>query len=116
MIYQLLQLLNLWKHWDFVEYMMDSDRYAEFLKGLGQLPADTVLSEDPYYLDDPINKVFIEQLKSAKPRAYGPAYNEMSKAIQTAIGSAMSGAQTAQEALDEAKEIVTPLYDDFFNK
>lgn len=40
----------------------------------------------------------------------------MSKAIQTAIGSAMSGAQTAQEALDEAKEIVTPLYDDFFNK
>jgi len=102
--------------WDFVEYMMDSDRYAEFLKGLGQLPADTVLSEDPYYLDDPINKVFIEQLKSAKPRAYGPAYNEMSKAIQTAIGSAMSGAQTAQEALDEAKEIVTPLYDDFFNK
>lgn len=102
--------------WDFVEYMMESDRYAEFLKGLGQLPADTVLSEDPYYMDDPINKVFIEQLKSAKPRAYGPAYNEMSKAIQTAISSAMTGAQTAQEALDEAKAVVTPLYDDFFNK
>ncbi len=102
--------------WDFVEYMMESDRYAEFLKGLGQLPADTVLSEDPYYMNDPINKVFIEQLKSAKPRAYGPAYNEMSKAIQTAISSAMTGAQTAQEALDEAKAVVTPLYDDFFNK
>ena len=86
------------------------------MKGLGQLPADSVLSEDPYYTDDPINAVFIEQLKSAKPRAYGPQYNEMSKAIQTAISSAMSGAQTAQEALAEAKEIVTPLYDDYFNK
>lgn len=101
--------------WDFVEYMMEDERYSEFLKGLGQLPADSVLAEDSYYMDDPINKVFIEQLKSAKPRAYGPQYNEMSEAIQTAISSAMSGAQTAQEALDDAKEIVTPLYDDFFN-
>ena len=102
--------------WDFVEYMMESDRYAEFLKGLGQLPADSVLAEDEYYMNDPINKVFIEQLKSAKPRAYGPQYNEMSEAIQTAISSAMSGSQTAQEALNEAKEIVTPLYDAYFNQ
>lgn len=101
--------------WDFVEYMMEPDRYAEFLKGLGQLPADSVLAEDEYYTNDPINKVFIEQLKSAKPRAYGPQYNEMSEAIQTAISSAMSGSQTAQEALNEAKEIVTPLYDAYFN-
>lgn len=100
--------------WDFVEYMMEADRYAEFLKGLGQLPADTVLSEDPYYMEDPINKVFIEQLKSARPRAYGPQYNEMSKAIQRAISAAMSGDQTAQEALEEAKETVTPLYQEFF--
>ena len=67
-------------------------------------------------MNDPINKVFIEQLKSAKPRAYGPQYNEMSEAIQTAISSAMSGSQTAQEALNEAKEIVTPLYDAYFNQ
>lgn len=108
--------VNVDEIWDFVEYMTEPERYAEFLKELGQLPADSVLSEDPYYTDDPINAVFIEQLKSAKPRAYGPQYNEMSKAIQTAISSAMSGAQTAQEALAEAKEIVTPLYDDYFNK
>lgn len=100
--------------WDFVEYMMEPDRYAEFLKGLGQLPADTVLSEDAYYQEDPINQVFIEQLKSAKPRAYGPQYNEMSKAIQRAISAAMTGEQTAQEALEEAKEVVTPLYNAFF--
>lgn len=100
--------------WDFVEYMMEPGRYGEFLKGLGQLPADTVLSEDPYYMDDPINRVFIQQLKSARPRAYGPQYNEMSKAIQRAISAAMSGDQTAREALEEAKETVTPLYQEFF--
>lgn len=102
--------------WDFVEYMMEPARYASFLKGLGQLPADTELAEDPYYTQDPVNKVFIEQLKSARPRAYGPQYNEMSKAIQTAISSAMSGSQSAQDALQDAEEIVTPLYDDFFKK
>lgn len=102
--------------WDFVEYMTEPERYSEFLKGLGQLPADTELSKDSYYLEDPVNKVFIEQLKSAKPRAYGPSYNEMSKALQTAISSAMTGALTAQEALNEAKETVAPLYEEFLNQ
>lgn len=101
--------------WSFVEYMLDESRYPTFLKGLGQLPADKVLAEDPYYTEDPINSVFIEQLKSARPRAYGGKYNEMSKALQTAISSAMSGNQTAQEALDEAASKITPLYEEFIN-
>lgn len=101
--------------WSFVEYMLDGERYKTFLKGLGQLPADKVLAEDPYYTEDPVNSVFIEQLKSARPRAYGGKYNEMSKALQTAISSAMSGNQTAKEALEEAAAKITPLYNEFMN-
>ena len=99
--------------WNFVEYLVEPERYQEFLKGLGQLPADSVLVEDPYYQDDPINKVFIDQLKSARPRAYGGKYNEMSKALQTAISSAMSGDQSAQDALNDAAATITPLYEEF---
>ena len=99
--------------WDFVEYLVEPERYKEFLKGLGQLPADSVLGSDPYYTDDPVNKVFIEQLKSARPRAYGGKYNEMSKALQTALSSAMSGDQSAQDALNDAAATITPLYEEF---
>ena len=35
--------------------------------------------------------VFIEQLKVAKPRAYGSHYPEISNAIQDAIQAAVSG-------------------------
>lgn len=101
--------------WDFVEYMMEPERYVEFLKGLGQLPADKELAKDPYYQDDPVSKLFIEQLECAKPRPTCAKYNEMSKALQTAIGSTFSGAQTAKDALDEAATVITPIYEEFLD-
>ena len=100
--------------WGFVEYVMEPERYSQFLKDIGQLPADTELAKDPYYQDDPINKIFIDQLLVARPRAYGPQYNEMSKAIQTAMGLAMGGQESAEDALKEAAETITPMYEAFF--
>lgn len=99
--------------WDFVEYMMEPDRYTEFLKGLGQLPADKEMAQDPYYQDDPVSKLFIEQLECARPRPTCAKYNEMSKALQTAIGSTFSGASSAQDALTEAAAVITPIYEEF---
>ncbi len=100
--------------WKFVEYVLEPSRYGQFLKDIGQLPADTELAKDPYYQDDPINKIFIDQLVVARPRAYGPQYNEMSKAIQVAMGLAMGGQETAQQAMDEAAATITPMYNAFF--
>lgn len=104
---------NIDEIWGFVEYMMEKERYTEFLKGLGQLPADKEMAQDPYYQDDPVSKMFIEQLECAKPRPVSAKYNEMSKYLQTAIGSAFSGSATAEEALKEAAESITPLYEEF---
>lgn len=99
--------------WGFVEYMMEKERYTEFLKGLGQLPADKVMAQDAYYQNDPVSKLFIEQLECARPRPVSAKYNEMSKALQTAIGSTFSGSATAEEALKEAAATITPLYEEF---
>ena len=64
---------------------------------------------DSYYQDDPLKKAFADNLMVAKPRAYGPDYNEMSKAIQTAITASLSGMKSPEEAMKEAADVAGPL-------
>jgi len=101
--------------WEFVDFLMEAERYGELLRDIGQLPADKETAQDSYYQDDPVRKLFVEQLECARPRLVSPKYNEMSKALQTAIGGALSGSVGAQEALDQAAEIIVPLYEEFQN-
>ena len=53
--------------------------------------------------------VFIEQLKVAKPHAYGSHYPEISSAIQDAIQAAVSGQAPVADALNRAQATITPL-------
>ena len=67
----------------------------------------------PYILawgnDEGFERVFVEQLKVAKPRAYGSNYPEISNAIQEAIQAAVSGQSSAADALAAAQAKATPL-------
>lgn len=94
---------------EFFNWIFSEENYTDFVRGLGQLPAEEDMLMDPYYQDDPIQKAFADSLMVAKPRAYGPDYNEMSKAIQTAITATLSGMKTPEEAMTEAASVVEPL-------
>jgi multiple sugar transport system substrate-binding protein len=80
-----------------------------YLSEAGKLPSRADLAEDPYWTDDPVLAVFIEQLKVAKPRAYGEHYPEISNAIQEAIQGAVSGQSDVASALAKAQATITPL-------
>lgn len=97
---------------EFFDLIYDEENYSEFVKALGQLPAEEDLLMDSYYQDDPLMKAFADNLMVAKPRAYGPDYNEMSKAIQTAVTATLSGMKTPEEAMKEAASIVGPLLEE----
>jgi len=56
-----------------------------------------------------VRGVFVEQLKVAKPRAYGSNYPEISNAIQEAIQGAVSGQSPVADALARAQATITPL-------
>lgn len=89
-----------------LEYLasQDKDMYQRF----GQLPAEHNISI-PSTGDekrDQALKVFQEQLQYAKPRGPSPEWPKVSKAIQDAIQSALTGAATPQEALDEAQATI----------
>ncbi len=86
-----------------LEYFASRDdrMFADF----GQLPArnDVALPPTGVAPKDAALKVFLEQLKYAKPRGPHPEWPKISKAIQDAIQLALTGQMSPQDALDGAQ-------------
>jgi multiple sugar transport system substrate-binding protein len=95
--------------WDFLTWTQQPENLKTYLSEAGKLPSHAELAEDPYWTGDPVLAVFIEQLKVAKPRAYGEHYPEISNAIQEAIQAAVSGQSDVESALAKAQTTITPL-------
>ncbi|PDT81419.1 sugar ABC transporter substrate-binding protein [Sinorhizobium sp. BJ1] len=87
-----------------LEYFVSQD--DRMFKDFGQLPARSDISIPPagVPLKDAALKVFVEQLKYAKPRGPHPEWPKISKAIQDAIQAALTGQMSSKEALDQAAE------------
>lgn len=87
-----------------LEYFVSQDN--RMFKDFGQLPArsDIVIPPTGQPLKDEAIKVFVEQLKYAKPRGPHPAWPKISKAIQDAIQAALTGQMSAKDALDQAAD------------
>jgi len=85
-----------------IEYFASQDN--RLFPDWGQLPArsDIDLPETGVALKDAALKVFLEQLQYAQPRGPHPEWPKISKAIQDAFQSALTGQATPQAALDQA--------------
>lgn len=95
--------------WELLTWTQEPEELKQYLLQAGKLPSHAGLTEEPEWADDPVLRVFTEQLKVARPRAYGPNYLEISAEIQTAVQAAISGESSAQDALARAQEKITPL-------
>jgi ABC-type glycerol-3-phosphate transport system substrate-binding protein len=81
-----------------------SDKYAiRFAKEEGRLPVRQRLFADPFFEDAEL-KVFLEQLKSARPETLN-AFPEAAKAFARAIDEAIREGRDAAEALGEAQRV-----------
>lgn len=87
-----------------LEYFASQDE--KMFKNFGQLPArsDISIPETGQPLKDAALKVFLEQLKYAKPRGPHPQWPKISKAIQDAIQAALTGQMSPKDALDQAAD------------
>jgi multiple sugar transport system substrate-binding protein len=95
--------------WEYVAWTQEPENYAQFIKELAMFPSRSDVAEDPYWAEDPVLSVFLEQIKIARARAYGANYTEMSNAVQDAMQAALTGQMTVKDALDRAAGIITPL-------
>ena len=95
--------------WEYIAWTQEPENYKRFIQELGMFPSRSDVAEDPYWTEDPVLSIFLEAVKVARARAYGPHYLEMSNAIQDAMQAAISGQSTVKDALDKAASIITPL-------
>jgi multiple sugar transport system substrate-binding protein len=95
--------------WELLTWTQTTDNLKAYLTQAGKLPSRQDLADDPAWTGDPVLKVFIEQLKVAKPRAYGPKYPEISNAIQEMLQAAISGQKPVDAAVADAAAKITPL-------
>ena len=82
---------------------------APYIITAGKIPSRKEVAQEEEWTSDPAVKVFVEQLKTARPRAYGPKYPEISAAVQDMLQSALTGDASVDEAVKTAAGKVKPL-------
>ncbi|MGL4091819.1 ABC transporter substrate-binding protein [Agrobacterium cavarae] len=86
----------------FIEYMYE--QMPRVWNDFGYVPAYPVKVEDPKYPQ--AYKVFEESMKFARNRGPSPDWSKISKAIQTAIQTTLTGQATAENALTTAQKSI----------
>lgn len=93
--------------WEFIKWTQKPEILGPMHELGGRLPSRADVASDGQYnwATDEHVKVFMEQLKSAKPRAYGTKYPEISTNIQEAVQRAMTGEDVDKVMEDTAAKI-----------
>ncbi len=96
--------------WDFIAWTQEPEIYGPMHELGGRLPSRSDVANDDQYnwAQDEHVKVFMEQLESAKPRAYGTNYPEISTHIQEAIQRAIAG-EDVDTIMENAAADIEPL-------
>jgi multiple sugar transport system substrate-binding protein len=100
---------NLDAAWDLMVWRQEPENLKEYLVQAGKLPSMATLATDEAWTSDPVIAVFMDQLKVAKPRAYGPKYPEISNAVQEMMQATISGQKPVDTAVAEAAAKIKPL-------
>jgi multiple sugar transport system substrate-binding protein len=95
--------------WDFIKWTQEPANLTSYIVTAGKIPSRKAVAEQKEWTEDPAVKVFVEQLETARPRAYGPKYPEISAAVQDMLQSALTGDASVDEAIKTAAGKVTPL-------
>ena len=100
---------NLDAAWDLMAWRQEPENLKEYLVQAGKLPSMATLATDEAWTSDPVIAVFMDQLKVAKPRAYGPKYPEISAAVQDMMQATISGQAPVDTAVADAAAKIKPL-------
>jgi multiple sugar transport system substrate-binding protein len=93
----------------FVNWLATPERLKPLQVVLGVLPNRTDMANDPTWKNDPIQRVFLQQVSVAKARAYGPKYPQLSEQVWTMFQSAITAKVSPGEAIKTAQAAIPPL-------
>ena len=92
----------------FLEYVLSEEFQTAWALETGYLPVNTKSQQSEAYqnfvAENPIVKVFLEQMHYAKSRPIIPQYNRLSENLGRAIEASLLGKQTPEEALKRSQQ------------
>jgi hypothetical protein len=99
---------NIEEAWKFVEWLNEAARAKALIVAAGQITNREDLAGDPVWAEDPVEKIFLAAIRSAKARAYGPKYPQISEIMYTTFQSIVTGSMTPEEAAKNAEHQLQP--------
>jgi multiple sugar transport system substrate-binding protein len=88
---------------EFIKIVCSKDNMLEFITNVGAVPNRVDIAAAPIWQQDPQMAVFVKQMVTAVPRGPHPKWPEISLAIRSALGEAISGTKTVEKALADAQ-------------
>lgn len=90
----------------FLEFMVSPEIQEIWCNKLEQIPVNLKAYDRIDTVNKPFLKVFMEQMKHAKPRPQILDYSELEEIINPQMEAAIKGEKTVQQALDKAVETI----------
>ncbi|MDI3517303.1 MAG: multiple sugar transport system substrate-binding protein [Thermotogota bacterium] len=90
--------------WKFIEFMTKPENQLEWYKTVSSLPAVKSVWEYPELSNNPVMKVFGEQLKDAKSPPNIPEWEEIANAISRRVEEVIYKRKTPQKAAEDLKK------------
>ena len=100
---------NVDEAWKFLNWFANPARLKPVQLAMGMLPNRSDMAKDAAWNNDPIQKVFVQQVSVAKPRAYGAKYPQISEQVWTMFQSVITGKTGAEAAAKAAQTAIQPL-------
>jgi multiple sugar transport system substrate-binding protein len=102
---------NVEEAWKFVQWLNEPARAKALIVSAGQITNREDLADDPVWAQDPVEKIFLAAIRSAKARAYGPKYPQISEIMYTTFQSIVTGSMTPEQAAQNAEKQLQPFLD-----
>ncbi len=87
----------------FLKYVVSDEVLTTYIDKFGYFPSKKALAADKKYTDDPVYKVFVEELNYAQPRGPIAKWPELSNVISATIQEVISGGKTPEVAAKDAQ-------------
>ena len=95
--------------WTYLQYIGSPDVVKNFISKTGYFPSRKDVAQDKIWTEDPIMKVFADQMQYAQPRGPHAKWPEISNAISTALQEALTQTKTPEVAMQDAQKTVESL-------
>lgn len=90
----------------FLKYMGSAEVVRETAVKLGMFPPRKDVAADKIWTDDPVMKVFMDEMQYAQPRGPHPKWPEISNTLSTSLQEVLTGVKAPQAAAKDAQASV----------